>query len=316
MSTSASVPGLARWPGADRPSAYIPGDRRRALTTGTTLPTRVHGAALFADISGFTPLTEALANELGSQRASEVLTGHLNRVFHAVIAELDRFGGDVIYFSGDAITCWLDGDDGSRATAAGFAMQEAMRREGEITTPGGLSLPARAQGRGRGRDRRGRFVVGDPEIQLIDVLAGSLVDLHRRERAPRREGRGRPARVGASLRSNGHVALGETRTSAGAGVGQRDRAASRRGRRGDRRPRRTPELPGRARAPVAAAGGLRDACPAATASSWPSSVRPTRSSSASAASTTTPTTRRREKLDDFVRATQRILASYGGNVLS
>ena len=159
----------------DRPEAYIPGDRRRALSQGRTLPDHVRGAALFADISGFTPLTEALATELGSQRASEVLTGHLNRVFHAVIAQLERYGGDVIYFSGDAITCWLDGDDGSRATAAALAMQEAMDREGEITTPGGLSLQlalkvAVAVGSAR------RFVVGDPEIQLIDVLAGSLVD--------------------------------------------------------------------------------------------------------------------------------------------
>ena len=62
-----------------------------------------------------------------------MLTGHLNRVFHAVIAELDRFGGDVIYFSGDAITCWLDGDDGLRAVAAGSRRcRQAIEREGEI----------------------------------------------------------------------------------------------------------------------------------------------------------------------------------------
>jgi class 3 adenylate cyclase/tetratricopeptide (TPR) repeat protein len=160
---------------ADDPSSYIPGDRRRALAAGTSLPERVHGAALFADISGFTPLAEALANELGSERASELLTGHLNRVFHAVIDELDRHGGHVIYFSGDAITCWLDGDDGARAAAVGLGMQAAMQREGEVTTPAGLSLPlalkvAIAVGPAR------RFVVGDPELQLIDVLAGGLVD--------------------------------------------------------------------------------------------------------------------------------------------
>jgi predicted ATPase/class 3 adenylate cyclase len=159
----------------DRPDAYIPGDRRRAIANGESLRDRVRGAALFADISGFTPLTEALADELGSQRASEVLTGHLNRVFHAVISELDRYGGDVIYFSGDAITCWLDGDDGSRATACAMGMQAAMGREKEITTPKGVTLElalkvAIAVGAAR------RFVVGDPEIQLIDVLAGGLID--------------------------------------------------------------------------------------------------------------------------------------------
>src|SRR6185295_14025072 len=97
------------------------------------------------------------------------------RVFHAVIDELDRRGGDVIYFAGDAITCWLDGDDGTRATAAALAMQEAMAREGTIHTPGGTTVQlalkvAVACGAAR------RFVVGDPDIQLIDVLAGSLID--------------------------------------------------------------------------------------------------------------------------------------------
>jgi adenylate cyclase len=159
----------------DNPEAYIARDRRRALAEGRVLEDRVHGAALFADISGFTPLTEALADELGARRGAEELTANLNRVFHAIIAELDRFGGDVIYFSGDAITCWLDGDDGRRAAACGLAMQETMARVGEVRTPGGKTLRlamkvAVAVGSAR------RFLAGDPEIQLMDVLAGRLID--------------------------------------------------------------------------------------------------------------------------------------------
>ena len=169
--TPAAGPGLAY----DDPEAYIPRDRRRALADGTPMADRVHGAGLFADISGFTPLTEALVEELGPHRGAEELTAALSRVFHEVIAELDRFGGDVIYFSGDAITCWIDGDDGVRATAAGLAMQAAMARVGTIATPGGSTVTlamkvAIAVGPAR------RFVVGDPGIQLIDVLAGRLVD--------------------------------------------------------------------------------------------------------------------------------------------
>ena len=159
----------------DNAEAYIPGDRRRALALGVEMPDRVRGAAMFADISGFTPLTEALANELGSQRGAEELTAHLNRVFHALIAELDRFGGHVIYFSGDAITCWIDGDDGARATACGLAMQQTMGRLGEVVTPAGTRVRlamkvAVAVGAAR------RFVVGDPGVQRIDVLAGRLVN--------------------------------------------------------------------------------------------------------------------------------------------
>ena len=159
----------------DDPEAYIPRDRRRALATESAMADRVRGAGIFADISGFTPLTEALATELGPQRGAEELTAALGRVFHEVIAELDRFGGDVIYFSGDAITCWIDGDDGTRATASALAMQAAMARVGTIVTPGGNTVTlamkvAIAVGPAR------RFVVGDPKIQLIDVLAGHLVD--------------------------------------------------------------------------------------------------------------------------------------------
>ena len=39
---------------------YLAQDRRRSLATGRPLPDRTHGTALFADISGFTPLTEML----------------------------------------------------------------------------------------------------------------------------------------------------------------------------------------------------------------------------------------------------------------
>ncbi len=51
--------------------AYIPHDRRLALAYGEALADRLQGAALFADISGFTPLTEALARDFGPQRGAE-----------------------------------------------------------------------------------------------------------------------------------------------------------------------------------------------------------------------------------------------------
>ncbi len=159
----------------NNPEAYIARDRRRALHEGRQLADRVHGAAVFADISGFTTVTEVLATELGPQRGAEELTANLDRVFHALIGALDRFGGEVIYFSGDAITCWLDSDDGTRAAACGLAMQDVMERVGVVVSPGGTVVRlaikvAAVVGRAR------RFVVGDPDIQLMDVLAGSIVD--------------------------------------------------------------------------------------------------------------------------------------------
>ena len=193
----------------DNPEAYMPRDRRRALAAAVELPDRVRGSALFADISGFTPLTETLVEELGSQRGAEEITANLNRVFHAVIEELDRFDGDVIYFSGDAITCWIDGDDGIRAAACALAMQEALGRVGEIRTPAGqvrrLGMKvAVAVGPAR------RFVVGDPEIQLLDVLAGRIIDqLAAAEQVAKR---GEVVLEESALEAlEGRVRIGETR---------------------------------------------------------------------------------------------------------
>jgi CheY-like chemotaxis protein/class 3 adenylate cyclase len=160
---------------AETVAVYIPMDQRQALARGETLPDRTHGAALFADVSGFTPLTESFARELGLQRGAEELTRQLNRVYTALIDEVHRYGGSVINFSGDAITCWLDDDNGLRATACALAMQVAMQQFTTLTTPKGVAIPlaikvAVAAGPVR------RFLVGDSHLQYMDVLAGRLID--------------------------------------------------------------------------------------------------------------------------------------------
>ena len=156
-------------------TAYVPMDRRQALAAGGSLPERTKGAALIADISGFTPLTEALAQELGARRGAEELTYQLNRVYNALIAELHRYGGSVISFGGDAITCWLDGDDGSRATACALEMQEAMLQFAAVETAGGstVSLGMKAA---IATGTVCRFLVGNPSCCLIEVIAGETLE--------------------------------------------------------------------------------------------------------------------------------------------
>ena len=132
-----------------------------------------------------------------------------------------------------------------------------MGREGEITTPGGLAFQlalkvAVAVGPAR------RFVVGDPEIQLIDVLAGSLDRPARRApstsrrrarssshgRRPRCARRSRRARRAARAAKTARPSASSRRLLVDVPVVHaRSHAA-------------TP-LPERARPPVAAAGGLR-----------------------------------------------------------
>ncbi len=157
-------------------SAYIPMDRRQSLVSGIPLPNKTVGAALFADISGFTPLTEALLNEYGASRGAEELSRLLNLIYDALVNDIHQYGGSVLAFSGDAVTCWLDGDDGLRATACGLVMQQTMSQFKSIKTPSGKQITlAMKVGIANGSVRR--YQIGDPNIQLIDALAGNTLDV-------------------------------------------------------------------------------------------------------------------------------------------
>jgi CheY-like chemotaxis protein/class 3 adenylate cyclase len=160
---------------ADTTAIYVPMDRRQALARASSLPELARGSALFADISGFTPLTESFARELGLQRGAEEVTRQVNRVHGVLIDAVHRYGGSVVGFGGDAITCWFDADDGLRGVACAFAIQEAMKPFARITAPGGMTVAigvkvALAAGTAR------RFLVGDPGLQVLDVLGGRLLD--------------------------------------------------------------------------------------------------------------------------------------------
>ena len=154
---------------------YIPMDRRQSIRRRTSLDGMTSGTALFADISGFTPLTESLARSLGPQRGAEELAQYLNLVYDRLINILHRYRGSVLGFSGDAITCWFEGDTGTLAAACGLEMQQAMEEFETIQMPGGstsgLAMKA-ALASGSAR----RFVIGDPAVKLYDVLAGRLMD--------------------------------------------------------------------------------------------------------------------------------------------
>lgn len=163
-------------------ATYLPQDRRRALASGQNLPDRAYGSVLFADISGFTPLTETLRNLFGSRRGAEELTTHLNAIYTALITEIERYGGSVIGFAGDAITCWFGEvevgherrETAARAVACGLALQEAMRPFHTLALSAdshtSLSIKiAIASGPVR------RFVVGNPAYGYLDTLAGATV---------------------------------------------------------------------------------------------------------------------------------------------
>lgn len=156
---------------------YLPEDRAYALARGVDLPTYAQGSALFADISGFTPLTEALTQTLGPREGIETLTDQINAVYAQLTAAVVRWRGSVIGFAGDGMTCWFDENDGPaapRAAACALDLQAAMAPFVAITLPGGhittIALKvAVASGPAH------RLVVGDPSFQQLDVLAGATL---------------------------------------------------------------------------------------------------------------------------------------------
>jgi class 3 adenylate cyclase/predicted ATPase len=99
------------------------------------------GAVLFADVSGFTPLTEALAKK--GAEGPEELTRLLNTYFSRMIALTEAEGGEVVKFSGDAVTVVFPGRGepvghaARRAWQAATAMQQAMDEFATLQTSTG-----------------------------------------------------------------------------------------------------------------------------------------------------------------------------------
>jgi class 3 adenylate cyclase/Tfp pilus assembly protein PilF len=152
-------------------SVYLPMDRRQALATNHPLPDRAEGAALLADVAGFTRLADSLVASLGPHRGAEELIHLLNAVHDALIAQVHRYGGSVVGFSGDGFACWFDRDPGLRATACGLALHQALRPLASAGEPVAVSLKVAVVA---GPVRR--FLVGDPRVQCLDLLAGATLD--------------------------------------------------------------------------------------------------------------------------------------------
>lgn len=116
-----------------RLGTYLPQDRLRALTRGDTLPDQAQGSVIFADISGFTRLTEKLTRALGPRKGVEALSQQLNAVYGTLIDQMERCGGSIISFAGDSIIGWLEekasGSTSLRAVTYAQDMQAAMKMD-------------------------------------------------------------------------------------------------------------------------------------------------------------------------------------------
>jgi len=96
-----------------------------------------HGTVMFADISGFTALSEKLS-QLGKEGAEEI-TAIVNRFFAALLGVTDHYGGDLLKFGGDAMLVFFGGAEHAlRACLAALRMQETMGHLSETHTSQGV----------------------------------------------------------------------------------------------------------------------------------------------------------------------------------
>jgi predicted ATPase/class 3 adenylate cyclase len=172
-------------------AAYVPADIvRTTLSVSSPVPpaeaaaNRFPGAVLFADVSGFTALTEDLARER-PEEGPEELTRLLNGYFGRMIALIEAEGGEVVKFSGDAVTVVfpaVEEDLGiamRRARQAAEAMQAAMGEFTTMDTSAGPVALGMKIGIGAGeilaaqvggvRDRWEYVIAGDPLRQVAQA---------------------------------------------------------------------------------------------------------------------------------------------------
>jgi len=137
-------------------------------------------AVLYADISGFTALTERLAHH--GPAGAEELTSLLNTYFGRLIRHITDHGGDVVKFAGDAlIALWPATDDRQLRQAVHRAAQCALvvqRQLNNFDAGAGIRLSLRLTlGAGQmltmhlgGVYNRWEFLVaGEPLVEVGDV---------------------------------------------------------------------------------------------------------------------------------------------------
>ena len=103
-----------------------PGDRYHAVS----------GTGVFADISGFTNLTERLARR--GRAGAEEMGDLINGLFDPLLTAAYNYGANLLKWGGDAVLLLFDGGHhANRACQAAWAMQQVIRGNAELTTSQG-----------------------------------------------------------------------------------------------------------------------------------------------------------------------------------
>jgi predicted ATPase/class 3 adenylate cyclase len=172
---------------------------------------RVEGTLIFADISGFTPLSERLARtgREGAERLVEAISGCFAGLLEVAYAN----GGGLLKFAGDAILLLFDGDGHpERAAHAAIGMRRKLREIGRIEEGGAKFVLRMSAGLHAstfdvfvaGSEHRELAIAGAPATMVMklekEAKAGQILISHETaERLPAR-GVGTPSGPGRLLR--------------------------------------------------------------------------------------------------------------------
>ena len=131
----------------------------------------VEGTLCFADVSGFTALSERLEGR--GRRGTEELIDTLNRVFGAILEVASDRGGSLLKFGGDALLFLFHGfDHAPRAAATATAMHRELRRAASERTAFGRLKLSMSIGLASGDIHL--FLVGSTHREL--VIAGPVLN--------------------------------------------------------------------------------------------------------------------------------------------
>ena len=116
--------------------AYVPRGVLHHLAAEPFRPVRtVDGTMLFADLAGFTRLSERLARR--GPEGAELLVDTINACFTPLLTVAYDNGGSLLKFGGDALLLFFDGASHSaRACRAAFRMRERLREVGRVEVAG------------------------------------------------------------------------------------------------------------------------------------------------------------------------------------
>lgn len=132
----------------------------------------VDGTLLFADISGFTRLTERLSRmgDIGAEEMSDAL----DAVFGELLAVADADDADLLKWGGDAVLLLFAGDEhAARAGRVAHRMRDRLRDVGRLETSAGKARLRMSQGVHSGRVQL--FLAGDPRVHRELLVCGPAV---------------------------------------------------------------------------------------------------------------------------------------------